>query len=61
MAWARAWVTFSKVSRSCVAYPFTVSTRFGTRSWRRFSWTSMPDQDSSTRFREPIIEFRIRM
>ena len=32
IAAVRAWVTFSSVSRSCVAYPFTVSTRFGMRS-----------------------------
>ena len=37
IAWARAREVFSKTSRSCVAYPLTVSTRFGTRSWRRLS------------------------
>jgi hypothetical protein len=28
----RAAVAFSNTSRSCLAYPFTVSTRFGIRS-----------------------------
>ena len=32
MAAARALVTFSKALDSCLAYPFTVSTRFGIRS-----------------------------
>ena len=41
IASARALVAFSKTSLSCVAYPFTVSTRLGTRSWRRFSCTSI--------------------
>ena len=33
-------MTASNVPRSCAAYPFTVSTRFGIRSRRRFSCTS---------------------
>jgi len=36
VAFARAFVTSSSTVRSCVAKPFTVSTRFGTRSARRW-------------------------
>ena len=48
---ARAAVTASKVPRSWAAYPLTVSTRLGTRSWRRVSSTSIWRQDSWTRLR----------
>ncbi len=37
----RARTTASSVSRSCFRYAFAVSTRFGTRSYRRLSWTSI--------------------
>ena len=51
MARVRASVTCSKTSRSCAAYPFTVSIRLGIRSYRRRSCTSIWDQPFSTRFR----------
>ena len=41
MAVDLALVTSSKTSRSCAAYPFTVSTRLGMRSYRRLSSVSM--------------------
>src|SRR5262245_33919844 len=47
----RAFVTASNVSRSCAAYPFTDSTRFGIRSQRRLSCTSTCAQALSTRLR----------
>src|SRR2546425_2662674 len=43
--------SFSNVLFSCAAYPFTVSTRLGIRSWRRFSCTSISDQAVSVRTR----------
>ncbi len=50
----RARTTWSSVVFSCAAYPLTVSTRFGTRSVRRLSWTSMSDQASPERWRSPM-------
>src|SRR3954451_16306320 len=50
----RAAMTSSSVPRSWVAYPLTVSTRLGMRSWRRFSSTSIWRQPSSTLLRRPI-------
>src|SRR5262245_56806625 len=37
----RALMTASSVSRSWPMYPLTASTRFGIRSYRRLSWTSI--------------------
>jgi hypothetical protein len=47
---ARAFVTFSSTCFSCAAYPFTVFTRFGMRSARRFSCTSICAQALSIAF-----------
>ncbi len=50
LTWAAAWaltaparaaMTASSVSRSCFMYPLAVSTRFGIRSCRRVSCTSI--------------------
>jgi hypothetical protein len=46
----------SGVARSCSAYPLTVSTRLGTRSWRPLSWTSIPLHASSTLVRAATSE-----
>ena len=54
MAALRARMTASSVSFSCAAYALTVSTRFGMRSIRRFSCTSICDQEFSTWLRERI-------
>ena len=43
---ARALVTSSRTPFSWAAYPLTVSTRFGIRSARRVSCTSMPPSAS---------------
>src|ERR1019366_9640790 len=51
MACERNLAIFSNVLFSCPAYPFTVSTRLGIRSCRRFSCTSMSDQAESQRTR----------
>src|SRR4051794_3934561 len=48
---ARAWVTFSRVWRSCAAYPRTDSRRLGMRWCRRFSSTSICDHASCVRLR----------
>src|SRR5512133_3542274 len=50
VAWARAATTASSVWRSWAAYPFTVSTRFGTRSARRWYWFSTSAQAPETEF-----------
>src|SRR3989338_9095466 len=46
----RNTVTSSSVFLSNCLYPFTASTRFGMRSARRLSWTSIPLHDSFMRF-----------
>src|SRR4030042_6217416 len=45
-----ASVTFSKTPLSWEAYPFTVSTRLGTRSYRFLHWTSISDHEDFTVF-----------
>ena len=45
---ARASVTPSSTSRSCCAKPFTVSTRFGIRSARRWYWFTTSDHAALT-------------
>lgn len=48
---ARAWVTWVSTEDSCPAYPLTVSTRFGIRSARCLSCTSICAQPFFTRLR----------
>src|SRR5690606_19603898 len=43
--------TFCSVSCSCLAYPFTVSTKLGIRSYRRLSCTSIWAHASSIQLR----------
>ena len=50
-AMLRACVTASSVPRSCCMYPRTVSTRFGIRSCRRLSCTSICAQAFCASFR----------
>src|SRR5438270_12239402 len=57
---ARALVTASNVPRSWAAYPLTVLTRLGMRSWRRFSSTSISDQASWVRLRAEISPLYVR-
>ena len=51
IALERASATDSNSSRSWAAYPSTVCTRLGIRSYRRRSWTSIWDQAFSVRTR----------
>ena len=44
----RASVTPSSTSRSCCAKPFTVSTRFGIKSARRWYWFTTSDHAAFT-------------
>src|SRR5690606_22845745 len=45
-------MTASSVPRSCAMYPFTASTRFGIKSYRRVSCTSICEKALRTRLRK---------
>ena len=48
VALARASVTPTSTRSSCAAKPFTVATRFGIRSARRWYWFTTSDQAAFT-------------